>query len=65
MLLARKNAGRELKKASKEALSCYKNPREIATNLGIGGTTFRAFTNFGKPHPKYTETGFTLKAINL
>ncbi|MCL4243868.1 MAG: hypothetical protein KJ002_01870, partial [Candidatus Dadabacteria bacterium] len=49
MLLARKNAGRELKKASKEALSCYKNPREMAANLGIGGTTFRAFKNFCKP----------------
>jgi hypothetical protein len=49
MLIARKNAGKELRKASKESLSCYKNPREMATNLGIGGTTFRAFTNFGQP----------------
>lgn len=49
MILARKKAGRELKKAIKKAESRYKNPKVMAKNLGIDRNTFRAFTNLGKP----------------
>lgn len=46
MLLARNKAGIELKRAIKKAESCYKNPKEMDKNLGIGRNTFRAFRNF-------------------
>lgn len=49
MLLTRKNAGRELKKAIKKAESRYKNPQKMAPNIGIGTNTLRAFTKLGKP----------------
>lgn len=49
MLLARNIADTELKKAIKKTESCYKNPKKMAKDLGIGGNTFRAFRNFGKP----------------
>src|SRR3990167_672431 len=65
MLLARNKAGIELKKAIKKTESCYKNPKEMAKDLGIGGNTFRTFRNFDKAPSEIYRNWVNTKGYQL